>query len=100
MPYNYRLSEEAESDVYDSYLWYEKQKEGLGEDFLNALDAVEQAITDNPTTYRSRYKKKVRAFVVDRFPYQVLYVVNGNDIDVISVFNTNQHPERWKKRVK
>lgn len=98
--YNYRLSEEAESDVYDSYLWYEKQKEGLGEEFLGALDAAGQALMSDPATYRIRYKKKVRAFVVDRFPYLVLYVVNGNDIDVISVFNTNQHPIRWKKRVK
>ncbi|MCC5938964.1 MAG: type II toxin-antitoxin system RelE/ParE family toxin [Lunatimonas sp.] len=100
MPYNYRLSEEAESDVYDSYLWYEKQKEGLGEDFLDALDAAGQAIISHPTTYRIRYKKKVRAFVVDRFPHLILYVVKGNDIDVVSVFNTNQHPRRWKKRVK
>lgn len=100
MPYNYRLSEEAESDVYDSYVWYEKQKEGLGEEFLDTLDTAERAISDNPLTYRIRYKKIVRAFVVDRFPYLVLYVVNGNDIDVISVFNTNQHPRRWKKRVK
>lgn len=51
MPYNYRLSEEAESHVYESYVWYEKQKEGLGEEFLEALDAAEQAITGNPTTY-------------------------------------------------
>lgn len=54
MPYNYRLSEEAESDVYDSYLWYEKQNEGLGEEFLDALDAA-GPITGNPTTYRIRY---------------------------------------------
>ena len=80
-------------------LWYEKQKAGLGEEFLESLDAAGQAISGNPITYRIRYKKKVRAFVVDRFPYLVLYVVNGNDIDVISVFNTNQHPIRWKKRL-
>ncbi|SMD46198.1 ParE toxin of type II toxin-antitoxin system, parDE [Aquiflexum balticum DSM 16537] len=100
MPYNYQLSEEAESDVYDSFLWYEKQKEGLGEEFLEALDAAGKAITINPTTYRIRFKNKVRAFVVDRFPYLILYIVNGNDIDVISVFNTNQHPRRWKERLK
>lgn len=100
MPYNYQLSEEAESDVYDSFLWYEKQKEGLGEEFLEALDAAGQAITNNPTTYRIRYKNRVRAFVVDRFPYLILYVVNGNDIDVLSVFNTNQHPRKWKERLK
>ena len=99
MPYNYRLSEEAESDIYDSYLWYENQKEGLGEEFLDALDAAGQAIAGNPMTYRIRYKSIVRAFVVDRFPYLVLYVVEGKDIDVIAVFNTNQHPKKWKERL-
>jgi plasmid stabilization system protein ParE len=67
---------------------------------LDALDTAERAVSDNPLIYSLRYKKIVRAFVVDRFPYLVLYVVNGNDIDVISVFNTNQHPRRWKKRLK
>ena len=100
MRYNYQLSEEAEWDVYESYLWYEKQKEGLGEEFLEALDAAKQSIVSNPKTYRIRYKRKVRAFVVTRYPYLVIYVVNGNDIDVISVFNTHKHPQGWKKRVK
>ncbi len=58
MTYNYRLSEEAESDFYDSYVWYEKQKEGLDEELLDALETAEQAITGNPTTYRTRFKRK------------------------------------------
>ncbi|HSI74415.1 MAG TPA: hypothetical protein VK957_00910 [Lunatimonas sp.] len=100
MPYNYQLSDEAELDVFESFLRYEEQREGLGEEFLDSLDVAEKAISDNPTTYRIRYKKKVRAFVVDRFPYLVLYAVNRNNIDVIAVFNTNLHPRRWKRRVK
>ncbi len=52
MPLNYQLSEEAESDVYKSYLWYEKQKTGLGEEFLKELDAAEQA---PPLVVASRY---------------------------------------------
>lgn len=99
MPYNYRLSEQAESDVYETYLWYEKQRAGLGEEFLDVLNAADKAITDHPTAYRIRYKKKVRAFVVDRFPYLVLYVVEDKDINFISVFNTNQNPKKRKKRV-
>jgi len=100
MIYNYQLSDEAESDVYEGYEWYESKQENLGEDFLGSLDLAKEAITNNPETYGIRYKKKVRAFVIDRFPYLILYVVNGSDIDVISVFNTNKHPETWKKRVK
>ncbi|WP_339700141.1 type II toxin-antitoxin system RelE/ParE family toxin [Algoriphagus aquimarinus] len=99
MPYNYQLSEEAESDVYDSYIWYEKQQKGLGEYFLESIDAAAQAICNNPKTYQIRYKKKVRSFVVSHFPYLILYVVNGDNIDVIAVFNTNRHPKRLKKRI-
>lgn len=99
MPENYQLSDEAELDVEDGYSWYESKKVGLGEEFLGSLDQAKEAIERNPTTYRVRYKKKVRSFVVHRFPYLVLYVVKGQNIDVISVFNTNQHPRKWKKRV-
>lgn len=75
MPYNYQLSEEAEWDIHESYLWYEKQREGLGEEFLEALDAAKEAIFSNPKTYRMRYKKKVRGFLVNRFPYLILYIL-------------------------
>lgn len=100
MPYNYQLSQEAETDIYESYIGYERQQAKLGERFLDSLDAAKQAIINNPLTYRIRYKKKVRGFVVNDFPYLILYIINGNNIDVISVFNTSQHPKKWKKRVK
>lgn len=64
---------------------------------MESLDVAEQAISDNSTAFGIRYKKKVRGFVVDRFPYLVLYAVNGNDIDVIAIIHTNQLPKRWKK---
>lgn len=100
MAYNYRLSEEAEADVRDSYLWYEQQKVDLGEEFLMALDAAEKTIVRNPRASRIRFKKKVRAHVVDRFPYLILYIIEQDDISVISVFNTHQHPGKWKQRIK
>ena len=100
MAYNYRLSEEAEADVRDSYLWYEQQKVDLGEEFLMALDAAEKTIVRNPRASRIRFRKKVRAHVVDRFPYLILYIIEQDDINVISVFNTHQHPGKWKQRIK
>ncbi|RAI84418.1 type II toxin-antitoxin system RelE/ParE family toxin [Algoriphagus yeomjeoni] len=99
MLYNYQLSEEAEYDIYESYLWYEKQSQGLGEDFLESIEAAERAIIQNPETYPICYKKIVRSFVVNRFPYLVLYILENKDINVMAVFNTNQHPRQWKKRI-
>ncbi len=69
MPYDYNLSQEAEDDMLEAYVWYEQQRAGLGEEFLENLDKARHAIRMNPTAYRIRYKKKVRAFLVDRFPF-------------------------------
>lgn len=98
MPYKYNLSKEAEDDLFEAYVWYEQQKAGLGEEFLEILEKANQSIVQNPLAYRIRYKKKLRAFVLDRFPYLVLYVVEKEDINVLSVFNTSRDPKIWKKR--
>ena len=90
MPYSYHLSSEAEDDILEAYIWYEQQRSGLGEDFLESLDKAHQSILQNPTTYRIRYKKRLRAFLVNRFPYLILYLLEKKKINVISVFNTSR----------
>ncbi|MBS1508091.1 MAG: type II toxin-antitoxin system RelE/ParE family toxin [Bacteroidetes bacterium] len=100
MPFSYNLSREAEDDILEAYIWYEQQKSGLGEEFLDSLDKARYSILQNPATYRIRYKKKVRAYLVDRFPYLILYVVEKNEVNVISVFNTSRDPKVWKKRAR
>jgi len=100
MRYSYNLSQEAEDDMLEAYIWYEQQRSGLGEEFLESLDQARQSILQNPATYPVRYKKKVRAFLVDRFPYLIVYVLQKNDVNVISVFNTSRDPKVWKKRAR
>lgn len=100
MPYNFNVSTEAENDMFEAYIWYEQQRAGLGEEFLESLDKAYESIIENPATYQIRYKKKVRAFLVDRFPYLILYILEKKDINVISVFNTSRDPKIWKKRIK
>jgi hypothetical protein len=42
------LAEEAEQDVADAYAHYERQRVGLGEDFLARVDACIQGILRTP----------------------------------------------------
>jgi plasmid stabilization system protein ParE len=99
MPYSYDLSKEAEDDMLEAYIWDEQQKSGLREEFLESLDKASLAIVQSPDAYRIRYNQKVRAFVVERFPYLILYTLQRNDVNVIAVFNTSRNPKTWKKRV-
>jgi toxin ParE1/3/4 len=99
MLYSYNLSQEAEDDLFEAFTWYEEQKKGLGDEFLKSLDKAYKSILQYPNSYQIRYKRKVRAFAVDRFPFLILYVVEKTDINIISIFNTNRNPKSWKKRV-
>ena len=86
--------------MFEAFTWYENKKQGLGEEFLTSVGNALQVIQRNPAAYRIRYKGKVRAILVDRFPYLVLYALDNRDIKVISVFNMSRSPEVWKKRIK
>ncbi len=56
----------------DGYEWYEKQKQGLGEEFLAELDRSYTKIQSHPE-YFSRVKKNFRQAALKRFPYVVVY---------------------------
>lgn len=99
MQYEYRISGPALQDIEEAYLWYEKEQPGLGESFLAALDQAEKVITANPETYRFWFKKKVRGYVLRRFPFLILYVLKSDYIDVLAVYHTSQHPDKWKVRI-
>ncbi|GMQ25422.1 hypothetical protein Aoki45_21040 [Algoriphagus sp. oki45] len=94
-----QLSKEAEKDVLESFRWYESEKKGLGDEFLKSLDFSLNVIGENPIAYSFRYKKLVRAYPMNRFPFLILYLVKEGFVDVVSVFHTSQNPKAWKKRI-
>lgn len=100
MQLRYRLSLEAEDDLLESYVWYDNQKLGLGEDFLDALDGARDAILSNPLAYKIVYRKRVRAYTLTSFPFQILYLIEKDEVNVISVFHTSRNPKSWRKRIK
>lgn len=42
---------EAEAEVQAAFDWYEEQSDGLGFEFLRAIDACLSGITRNPLAY-------------------------------------------------
>jgi plasmid stabilization system protein ParE len=60
MTYIVRLREEAELDLEDAASWYESQRSGLGQDFLNtvlkALGSIEQNPLSFPVVYRGTHR--------------------------------------------
>lgn len=94
LPINFRPR--ASLEIYDAYDWYEKQKEGLGHEFLKELDEFFESLNRNPFTY-SYYEKPIRQGTLRRFPYTVIYEVFPAEVIIYSVFMKHQDPAKKPK---
>ncbi len=41
----------------------------------------------------------MRQAVINKFPFVVIYEIEGRNIVVYAVFNTYQNPEKWKSKL-
>lgn len=90
---------EAEAEVQQAFDWYEAQSEGLGLEFLRAIEACLAGLIRNPLAYTIIKAPNVRRALVRRFPYALFYLVDDEAIVVIAVFNVKRQPLDWTKRV-
>lgn len=90
---------EAEAEVQQAFDWYEEQSEGLGLEFLRAIEACLSGITRNPFAYTVVKVPDVRRAIVRRFPYALFYLVDEDAIVIIAVFNVKRRPIDWLQRV-
>jgi plasmid stabilization system protein ParE len=88
------VAPEAEQDIAEAYAWYERQRVGLGEDFLSRVDACIQGICRAPQAHENYRRGLVR-----RFPYAVFYEYADEKVTVYCVFHTSRDPEKWRQRL-
>jgi plasmid stabilization system protein ParE len=92
------IAPEAEQDVAEAYAWYERQRVGLGEDFMNSVDVCLHAICRTPEMHQ-KVHEEYRRGLVRRFPYAVFYEYAGGTVTVYCVFHTSRDPNKWKERL-
>lgn len=97
MNYSLSISEAAELDIRDAFLWYEDQKDNLGLTFEKHISRTIQNIQKNPLKIQVRYNQ-TRVVFLKKFPYGVHFNVSENEIIIIAVFHTSQSPQKWSKR--
>jgi plasmid stabilization system protein ParE len=87
----------AAADIDDAFVWYERQRPGLGEEFLEAVRAALGDIAAypvlNPVIYRN-----TRRVLLRRFPYAVFYRVYDKTVVVVACMHGHRNPRRWQHR--
>jgi plasmid stabilization system protein ParE len=88
---------EAEADLANARDWYERQRAGLGAEFLLCVEEVLERIGRTPEMYMVVYHD-VRRALTRRFPYAVYYRIAGNDVVVLGILHTRRDPREWQSR--
>ncbi len=91
MAYNISLQVEAISEIREAFDWYEEQKDGLGYELLEEIEACYEKLLINPHRY-SFINPNYRRIRTGRFPYILVYEIEGDDIIINSVRHIKRQP--------
>ncbi len=87
----------AAADLEEASLWYERQRQGLGREFLDAAEQALKRLLANPGAYALVYRDRRRA-LLDRFPYGLVYRVIDDQVVVVAVVHAKRSPRVWRSR--
>jgi plasmid stabilization system protein ParE len=91
--YTVEIKEEALTDIQEAYDYYEEQKEGLGNRFLDTLDYYFDRLQKYPHHYQIKKKFYREAFIKD-FRYLIIYEIEEKKVIVYAIFNTWKNPKK------
>jgi plasmid stabilization system protein ParE len=86
------LQSEAILDIQEAFEWYEKQRLDLGYEFIEEIETGFERIVNHPLYYTS-INEQYRRIKVNRFPYLIVYEIEGSNIIVNSVRHTSRKPK-------
>lgn len=93
------LLPEAERDLEEAFWWYERQRTGLGLEFLLAFDAAVEGMRRLPEVHEL-VAHRTRKALLRRFPYLLLYTVEAERVLITAVFHGRRDPRVWSDRVR
>jgi len=89
---------EADKEFREAACYYETECPGLGLTFITAVHKAISRIMENPMA-ATPVGSGIRSKVVGRFPYSLLYAVEGDLLVIIAVAHQRRRPGYWRSRL-
>jgi plasmid stabilization system protein ParE len=89
---------EAEQELLESARFYERKRPGLGRDFLAEVRAAVARIEQHSES-APRALANVRAIRIRRFPFDVVYRCQGEQLIIVAVTHQSRKPGSWMNRI-
>ncbi len=84
-------------EIREAAAYYESCRLDLGKAFLDAIEKDIQKLAANPLHYR-KIGGSFRRCLVNRFPYGIIYCIEGDSIYIAAVMHLKREPDYWKQR--
>jgi|SRR5688572_2513683 toxin ParE1/3/4 len=98
-----RLDDEAREELEVAAQWYEARRTDLGIDFLAAVRGALALVGERPRSWPLvrgvATALDVRAALLRRFPYRVVFVELPAEIRVLAIAHTSREPGFWRRRL-
>lgn len=83
--------------MIEAALNYEEAHDQLGRDFLDDIQYAIDTVREHPKL-GAEVAYGFRRALLRRFPFSVIYFLEGEDIVVVAVAHHSRRPEYWKGR--
>jgi plasmid stabilization system protein ParE len=95
---DYRFHPLAWQELEEADSWYLSHSYEVSLDFLNELYAAAEDIARAPRRW-PKYLHGTRRFVMQRFPFSVVYLDDFELVTIIAVAHSKRRPGYWKNRL-
>ncbi len=91
---NIRFLPPAGQELDDAVDWYDRQLPGLGIEFLDEVDKALHRIAAYPHSCEE-IETGLRRCLLNRFPFGIIYGLDGNIIVVVAIAHLHREPRYW-----
>jgi len=82
----------AQIEAAEAYAWYAQPEINMGDAFLMELERVDDFLTISPQIY-SCIEGEIHRANLNRFPYSLFFVIDGDTVNVLSCFHQHRDPK-------
>lgn len=93
----FKQSVGARLELLDAIRYYNRQRPGLGEEFIDEVNQLCAAIVANPLRWAPDERGRRRA-LMKRFPYKLIFRVRAEDVYLIAAAHNKRAPGYWESR--
>ena len=94
----YAFHPEARLEYLDAAAYYAAARPGLGAEFSREIESVIAQICEAPTRW-GFFEQDVRRCLARRFPFAVLYSIEGDYLLIVAIMHCSREPGYWRRRV-